>query len=328
MKTVTIVMYHYVRELPFTRYPGIKGLLASEFKSQIAYLSKYYEFVTMEDCIQAVYGNKDMPSNAVLLTFDDGYMDQFVNVFPLLEERGIQGSFFPPAKAVLEHKVLDVNKIHFILACAGNVHDLIKDIFLCLDEFRSEHSLESNEAYFARLAQANRFDSKEIVFVKRLLQRELAEQLRAMIVDRLFKKYVTKDEENFSRELYMSLDQIKCMARNGMYIGSHGYDHYWLSQLSEQKQEQEIDLSLQFLRQVGSSLENWVMCYPYGVYNDSLIQVIKRKNCKLALTTEVQIAGLNRENAFILPRLDTNDLPKFAEALPDAWTKKVLKVAV
>ena len=35
-------------------------------------------------------------------------------------------------------------------------------------------------------------------------------------------------EEAFSRELYMSMDQIKCMVDCGMHIGSHGYDHYWL----------------------------------------------------------------------------------------------------
>src|ERR1035441_8215028 len=178
MKTVTIVTYHYVRELPFTRYPRINGLLESEFKSQIAYLSKYYEFVTMENCIQAVYGNGDVPSNAVLLTFDDGYIDQFITVFPFLEERGIQGSFFPSPKAVVEHKVLDVNKIHFVLASVGSVHDLIKDIFLYLDEFRTEYSLESNGSFFSRLAQTDRFDSKEVIFIKRLLQKELDEQLR------------------------------------------------------------------------------------------------------------------------------------------------------
>ena len=123
----------------------------------------------------------------------------------------------------------------------------------------------------------------------------------------------------------MSLDQIKCMVQNGMYVGSHGWDHYWLNQVSQQKQEQEIGLSLQFLSQTGSSLENWVMCYPFGSYNDSLVQIMKSKNCKLALTTQADIAVLNKENAFTLPRLDTNDLPKSPEALANGWTQKVLK---
>ena len=42
----------------------------------------------------------------------------------------------------------------------------------------------------------------------------------------------------------------------------------------------------------------------------SLIEIIRQRGCKFALTTEVDVANLSKENAFILPRLDTNDFPK------------------
>ena len=319
----TIVMYHYVRELPYTRYPNIKALLTSQFKEQLAYVQRCYQLVTVADCINAIYFDADLPSNAILLTFDDAYIDHFTTVFPILEEKGIQGCFFPPAKAIVKHEVLDVNKIHFLLASVQNIHDLLRDVYNCLDQYRSEYCLESNDYYFSKLAQASRFDPKEIIFIKRLLQVELQEKLRNLIVNELFKKYVTNDEEAFSKELYMNIDQLKCMTRNGMYIGSHGYDHYWLDTLPPEKQEQEIDLSLEFLRRVGSSTDSWVMCYPYGAYNSSLINILIKKNCKLALTTQVDIAILNKDNAFTLERLDTNDLPKVANAEANLWTKKV-----
>ena len=114
----TIVMYHYVRELPYSRYPQIKGLLTSQFKEQLAYIEKNYQFVTVDDCINAIYFDGDFPLNAILLTFDDAYIDHFMTVFPILESKGIQGCFFPPAKPVLEYEVLDVHKIHFLLASA------------------------------------------------------------------------------------------------------------------------------------------------------------------------------------------------------------------
>src|SRR3954465_1886150 len=116
--SLTIVVYHFVRELPHTRYPGIKGLLESEFRGQLEYLARHYEFTTAEQVMDSVANGKPLPRNAALLTFDDGYIDHFVTVFPMLDERGIQGCFFPPAKAIRENRVLDVNKIHFILASA------------------------------------------------------------------------------------------------------------------------------------------------------------------------------------------------------------------
>ncbi|MEK9727743.1 MAG: polysaccharide deacetylase family protein, partial [Candidatus Margulisiibacteriota bacterium] len=133
---ITIIMYHYVRELAQTPYPSINALLTSEFKSQLEFLRKNYNFVTIQDCINAIYHQMVLPPNPCLLTFDDGYVDHLTNVFPLLNQYKIQGSFFPPAKAILEHKLLDVNKIHFLLASMNNrIDQLIKQIFLLLDNY-------------------------------------------------------------------------------------------------------------------------------------------------------------------------------------------------
>jgi peptidoglycan/xylan/chitin deacetylase (PgdA/CDA1 family) len=320
---LTIVMYHFVRELPFTRYPAIKGLLASDFRGQLDYLARHYQFVTAERTLSAAGGGEPLPDNAVLLTFDDGYIDHYTTVFPLLDARGIQGCFFPPAKAVRENQVLDVNKIHFILASARNVEQLLKDVYACLNELRAEFSLASNEEYFAKLAVASRFDCREVIFIKRLLQRELGREARQIITSRLFAKYVTGDEAAFSRELYVSVEQLRCMRRHGMYIGSHGHDHYWLDTLSPAEQRREIELSLDFLNEIGAPTERWIMCYPFGAYNDSLLGLLRRYRCAAGLTTQVALADVTPASALTLPRLDTNDLPKSADAAICDWTRQV-----
>jgi peptidoglycan/xylan/chitin deacetylase (PgdA/CDA1 family) len=120
------------------------------------------------------------------------------------------------------------------------------------------------------------------------------------------------------------MEQLKCMARNGMHIGSHGYHHRWLNRMSSEEQEAEIDQSLEFLSAVGAPLENWSMCYPYGGFNDDTIRILKMKNCALAFTTQVGIAPLSHKNTFVLPRLDTNDFPKDASAEPNEWFQKAV----
>lgn len=325
---VTIIMYHYVRDLKHSRYPEIKGLSVGLFKEQLKYIMKYYNVIRMEDLIKAIDCNKELPDTSLLLTFDDAYKDHFEFVFPILDELGIQGSFFPPAKAIQEHKVLAVNKIHFVLAACSNKKQIIDDIYSMLDKLRERGVMlvETNEYYYNKLAKENRFDPKEIVFIKRVLQKELPEKVRNIIIDRLFSKYVSKNEGLFSRELYMNIAQLKCMRRNGMYIGSHGFGHYWLSELSRDKQEEEIDLSLTFLKEIGCDVSAWVMCYPYGAYSNSLISLLKMKGCKLALSTNVGIAELNKENIFAFPRLDANDLPKDSNARPNEWFLKLRQI--
>ena len=316
-------MYHYVRDLKYSRYPNIKGLDIALFKEQIAYLKKHYHFVTVEEVIDAFSNKTQLPEHSVLLTFDDAYSDHFANVFPLLEKEKIQGAFYPPVKAVTEHRVLDVNKIHFILASTPEekVSTLLYEIAILLDKYREEYNLLPFEDYFNELAVANRFDTKEVIFVKRLLQVKLDERLRKIITDVLFQKIVGMDEAAFSRELYMSMDQIKCMVDCGMHIGSHGYDHYWLGSLSKEKQEFEIKKSIEFIKEVGGDIENWTICYPYGNYNDDTINILKQNGCKLGLTTRVDLASLDEggDAIFKLPRLDTNDFPKSADAEVNNW---------
>ena len=321
---LTVVMYHYVRDLRNSRYPGIKGCDIRDFRAQISFLEKHYHFVTVEEVIAAYNGEFCLPSHPVLLTFDDAYKDHFEYVFPILEHKHIQGAFYPPVKAVTEHTVLDVNKIHFILAStpAEKMDDLLRRTRSLLEDFRKEYPLREYSYYFDKLAVANRFDPKEVIFFKRLLQVELEESLRRQMTDILFREVVGMDESSFSRELYMSVDQIRCMVDCGMHVGSHGYDHYWLSSLSPEKQEEEIARSIDFIRSIGGDSKSWTICYPYGDYDDATIASLKRHGCKLGLTTRVDLADLYDKEGdaiFKLPRLDVNDLPKDEFAPVNSW---------
>jgi peptidoglycan/xylan/chitin deacetylase (PgdA/CDA1 family) len=319
---VTIVMYHYVRDLKHSRFPGIKGLDISLFKEQVEYLNKNYHIISMELLIGAIENKAQLPEKSALLTFDDAYIDHYLYVFPILNKMKLQGSFFPPVKAVTEHIVLDVNKIHFILATAMNSEKLVSEIFISINKHKDEFDLNTPEYYYNKLAVANRFDTKETIFAKRLLQVELEIDARKKITNELFEKYVGVDENSFSRELYMDIEQIKCMKRNGMHIGSHGYDHYWLNSLTIENQASEIDRSLVFIKEIGGDITNWTMCYPYGAYNQDTIKILTNKNCKLAVTAKPDIANISENNKFELPRLDTNDLPKDKNSLVNEWFHK------
>lgn len=316
---VTIIMYHYVREIEKSRYPNIKGLEARNFKEQIIYLKKHYNFITMEQFIDSIDLKITLPPKSVLLTFDDGYIDHFTQVFPILVEQNIQGSFYIPVKTVIHNKLLDVNKIHFILSSCTDTNLLVKDILQSLDENRQQYNLESNNYYLNKLFKSNRYDTSEIVFVKRMLQVELCESLRVKIVNDLFLKYVSIQEDTFARELYLNEQQIKTMLKFGMHIGAHGYDHLWLDSLDEYEQYTEIYNSLEFLLKLGINKDYWTICYPYGACNFDTIRILENLNCKAAFTTEVRIANINQDLRFAFPRLDTNDFPIYSDESVNHW---------
>jgi peptidoglycan/xylan/chitin deacetylase (PgdA/CDA1 family) len=313
MRTLTVVMYHYVRDTERTRFPDIKALSVGEFQGQLDYLQQHYVFVGIEDVIAALEGNTDrLPPNSVLLTFDDGLRDHYDIVFPILGERGIRGVFFPPAMPMVERRILDVNKIQFVLSREKNPRNLIEAINKAVTENRDRFSLDAPEEYWARYAENFRFDSAEVIFVKRMIQRALPRELRSELIGALFERHVTEDEQAFAEELYLSVEQLREMASEGMSIGSHGYSHCWMDSLSRKEQRDEISLSLDFLKTVGVSDQDWAMCYPYGAFNDDLVRVVEEMGCRLGFTTEPEVSRLDEHHHLCLPRLDTNDLPKAA----------------
>ena len=98
---ISIIMYHYVRDLKNSRFPEIKGLDTRLFEAQIEYLTRNYNVVPMEEVVDCIENKSKLPPNSALLTFDDGYSDHYLNVLPILLKYKIQGSFYPPAKAIL-----------------------------------------------------------------------------------------------------------------------------------------------------------------------------------------------------------------------------------
>ena len=82
--SISVVTYHYVREIKKSKYPNIKGLEFVEFKDQINYLVKNYEIISTEDLINEDFDNR---KKNIILTFDDGLTDHYKYVYPFLKKK-------------------------------------------------------------------------------------------------------------------------------------------------------------------------------------------------------------------------------------------------
>ncbi len=306
-QTVTIVMYHYVRPISNSDFPSIKGLEIKGFQRQLDYLQENYTIVNSDEIIDSILKNKFLPQNACWLTFDDGFKDHINYVLPELLSRKICGTFFPPEAAIRKSVMLNVHSIQHILSCSENIDKIIQDINILSK--RSGISDDQINYFYKNFGIASRYDSAKTIYVKRMLQRLLPEKIRNSIVKKLFKKYVDISEENFSKKLYMNTKEVSKLIKNGMSVGSHGSMHYWLNEISSQKQKIEILKSLEFLEEVGASTSNWIMCYPYGAYNNDTLKLIKKLGASIGVTTQIGKANIS-DNPFLLPRFDTNDFPQ------------------
>ena len=304
---LSIIMYHYVRPIKKSQFPGLKGRELSEFYSQLDYLEENYNFVTVDEINHSIKTGSKLPSNACWLTFDDGYKDHIQYVLPSLKKRGIEGSFFPPSRAVTDYELLNVNAIHFIIAVGISMVRLVEMLDTeCIKNGVTTERLEEFKKFYGK---PNRWDCAETIYFKRMLQHVLAPDLRDQIISDLLIKILGVSAPQFARDLYMNKDELCTLVSEGMYVGSHGANHLWLDKCSKEIQMNDINESLQLLEEINAPTKDWVMCYPYGAYNTDSIDVIKKLSCSIGITIKPSMAKMGCDSQFELPRFDTNDFP-------------------
>lgn len=94
---VPILMYHYVSDPPedADEYRIDLSISPEMFRAQMdALYSGGYTPISLYYLDAALLTGVPMPDNPVVLTFDDGYVDHYVNVFPVLQQYNFTGTFF------------------------------------------------------------------------------------------------------------------------------------------------------------------------------------------------------------------------------------------
>lgn len=95
---VPILLYHFVgRETLERNGRSISrfNVTAADFEAQLALLQALgYHSVTVGEVAAALAGEASLPERPVVLTFDDGWREQYDVAFPLLQKYGMRATFF------------------------------------------------------------------------------------------------------------------------------------------------------------------------------------------------------------------------------------------
>jgi peptidoglycan/xylan/chitin deacetylase (PgdA/CDA1 family) len=319
---VTIVMYHYVRRLAGTRFARLTALDLDAFRGQLEFISRHYTPISIVDIVRATQRAVDLPRRPIVLTFDDGYAEHYRDVVPLLQQWKTPAAFFPAASSLIDRRVLDVNKIQFVLAAAEAPDPLVQAIDEAVEHASGRVDVRPLTEYRAEGWKAVRFDTPAAAYVKYMLQGALPEDLRTTVLGRLFAKLVSSDERAFADDLYMTVEQAREMAASGMTIGAHADRHMTLTSLDRSGQAREIDGALRVLDAVAAPRSRFAFSYAKGAHNADSVSLLRDRGCVVAVTNRPSIATVAPDTLLSLPRLDANHLPTDASAPPNQWTMR------
>lgn len=296
---LTVMMYHYVRDPgdEAEAGSGILGMPVRTFEAQLDELSRKHTFVTWPDVRMALQEDKPLPGSACLLTFDDGVLDHYINVFKILSRRNLSGLFFALDRNQNEGLTLP-HKIHFLLAKLG-VASLRDAIWEKLRSAQRERFIEAEKKY--QLMYPSISLETHIDLLKAVLQRDLCNEVDP-VLGNLFEEHIGSELET-ARNYYLNPEQIQTMAAAGMHFGGHSHNHPWFDWIDSEARDTEIKASTNWLQKV--EMAPWAFAYPYGGLSEDSPQLLKKHGFLAAFTTRTQ---LRHTDPYFIGRLDGEEM--------------------
>ncbi len=100
--SAAILMYHSVMEDPGSQevYLGEIVHPRNAFRSQMELLARRFHPTSLDQVGRFVKGEGEIPDRAVVVTFDDGYADNYEIAAPVLQEVGVSATFYATVDSV------------------------------------------------------------------------------------------------------------------------------------------------------------------------------------------------------------------------------------
>ncbi|MDR9382126.1 MAG: polysaccharide deacetylase family protein [Natronomonas sp.] len=301
------VMYHYVRP-DGHRPPDYYYLDLDDFRRQLDYFAAAFNLIDRKTFLEAVAGDRRLPEDAVVLTFDDGLLDHYRFVYPELDARGLWGIFYVPTGPYRDEKLLDVHRIHLLVGRYGGAKLLDPLLDVVGEGMITDRRIEQFRTYTYRRQD----DAEHTKRVKRILNYFVAEDARDEVLTRLEAEFSNATVD--AGDYYISEDHLKEMHANGMLIGSHSVTHRVLSKLDVDEQRKEISSSFAFLNRVLDGLSVRTFCYPYGgfhTFTDDTERLLDASDCRFSFNVEPRDVSRSDvdDRPQALPRYDCNEFP-------------------
>jgi len=240
-KPVLIFMYHRIHNSSSKELDLAVSL--ENFEQQLIYIKKNYSVLRLTD-------NWHVHKKAgAVITFDDGYADNFLNAMPLLEKYDMPATFFITTENIdtkkefwWDHFAFDYNQCETDFYIPGVSEKVSKK--------------EYSYPYLSGLLMAMKTSEKQRWI-------ETFEDLNKI--------------EFYDREDYRSMSQheLNQLASHPLAeIGIHTHHHYPLGCLSKSEQQEELLYSVEKLKQLSGKDANF-LALPHGSYNEHTLNLVK-----------------------------------------------------
>jgi len=244
--SLIVLNYHRIGDSEDDPYlEDVFSATANQFEEQVSYLKKHVSVVSLEEALGFIEGeSKESDKRCrVLITFDDGYLDNYQIAFPILRAHGVEAVFFLATSLVGSSEVPWWDRIAYAMKTARRHRFTLRYPSELTVDIGSDGLERSLKAVLAHYKQPRNQDG-----------------------DLFITELITETQSNNLPEAsrrFLSWKEAREMAKGGMSIGSHTHSHRVLSQLVRDRQVEELCKSRNIVtEEVGVRAD--VLAYPVG----------------------------------------------------------------
>jgi peptidoglycan/xylan/chitin deacetylase (PgdA/CDA1 family) len=246
----------------------------ADFEEQIRYFSRNFTTISMNALVDCLRNKRPFPQNALVLTFDDGYADNY-DAARILHKYGLTGLFYITAGCIESEEKFWIAEVRHLVGQTQH-----HQVCLSLPQETFTASLNTQED---RAAAMDR-----LTYLLKTVDVSCREELRARLRTQL------DDVAPVPNDLMLTWGHLKDMVAMGMEIGAHTMTHANLPSAQPDEAWFEITESKSTLeKRLGTTVSHFA--YPNGGsiqhYNDRVKAQVKKAGFLSATTSQSGIVS-------------------------------------
>ncbi len=216
-----ILMYHSTLPDPSIQADTLGEMIHPEnvFRAQMELLARDFHPISLDELYRQIQAGGRLPNRSVVVTFDDGYADNYEVAMPILNKTGVPATFYATVDCIENRKLPWPARLRFA--------------------FRNTKLNTSTNSAGEPLPLKNSAD-KEQAF---LAACDICCQLSGAVQDEFVRRIEEELEISIPStlgSLMMNFDQLRALTRHGHIVASHTVTHPNMAYVDQEKAHQEF----------------------------------------------------------------------------------------
>jgi peptidoglycan/xylan/chitin deacetylase (PgdA/CDA1 family) len=288
-----VLMYHRVLPAGADTFSADSICVRPEtFDRQMAFLRRHFKLLSIAELAEYLRANRPLPSRSCVVTFDDGWRDNFEHALPILREQQVPAAIFVATDYIGSADCFWQERLARLL-------------FNAVKQGGVARELVERTVGTANLADRGAADQRRIIreavdAMKKLPQQEI-DAIEARV-----KKILGGASPDLGDDRFMDWKQVTALTRGTrVNVGAHGCSHTPLTKLPAGRAAHELE-------EAGNRIAAAVgvptisIGYPNGNYDDTVVRLTRAAGYQLGFTTDKGLVGDVRD-PFKLPRINIHE---------------------